>query len=90
MDRASEHFLAGARFACDEHRDIDRCHLPGRGQQAGHLLVNVERAFEFLMGCRPEGRTVAFFAPEPFERHRRACDAGDARQGDIVTDAIRR
>ena len=62
VDRAGEHFLAGAGFAGQEHRDLGLGDPPGDRQQLGHLLGDPEPAVGFERVGRPQSGALLLFA----------------------------
>ena len=63
MDRAREHFLAGARFAGEQHGDVGRRNAARDRQQLGHLLGHPEAAVGLEGAGGPEGGALLFVAP---------------------------
>ena len=63
MDRAREHFLAGAGFAGEEHADVGGRDAPGNREELGHLFGDPEAAVGLEGVGGPERRALLLFAP---------------------------
>ncbi len=78
MNEAREDFLAGARFAGDEDRDVGRGDAARGGEKGLHLLGKEECAGFCLDGVgRPERGAVAFLLTKALQCQRGAANPED-------------
>ena len=83
MDRPGEDFLAGARLAGDEDRDVGRCDAARGVEDALHLLGEEDGSALTLDGVgRPQRGAIPLLLAGALERKGGAADAKDVAQQD--------